>query len=124
MILAPDQYQRTIWANDIEPNIKPGAAVAFAHGFNIHYGYIKPSEDHPVFMVARSPGHIVRREYAAGRGVPVVVAVEQDPRGDGWALTLAYAKALGACAPVPSRPPSRKRPRPISSASRTCSWVA
>ena len=53
MILAPDQYQRTIWANDIEPNIKPGAAVAFAHGFNIHYGYIKPTEDHPVFMVAR-----------------------------------------------------------------------
>ena len=52
MILAPDQYQRTIWANDIEPNIKPGAAVAFAHGFNIHYGYIKPTEDHPVFMVA------------------------------------------------------------------------
>ena len=68
MILAPDQYQRTIWANDIE-----------------------------VFMVApKGPGHIVRREYAAGRGVPVVVAVEQDPRGDGWALTLAYAKALGA----------------------------
>ena len=97
MILAPDQYQRTIWANDIEPNIKPGAAVAFAHGFNIHYGYIKPGEDHPVFMVApKGPGHIVRREYAAGRGVPVVVAVEQDPRGDGWDITLAYAKALGA----------------------------
>ena len=97
MILAPDQYQRTIWANDIEPNIKPGAAVAFAHGFNIHYGYIKPSEDHPVFMVApKGPGHIVRREYAAGRGVPVVVAVEQDPRGDAWDITLAYAKALGA----------------------------
>ena len=63
MILAPDQYQRNIWKNDIEPNIKPGAAVAFAHGFNIHYGYIKPSEDHPVFMVApKGPGHIVRRE--------------------------------------------------------------
>ena len=83
MILAPDQYQRTIWANDIEPNIKPGAAVAFAHGFNIHYGYIKPTEDHPVFMVApKGPGHIV--------------AVEQDPRGDAWDITLAYAKALGA----------------------------
>ncbi len=97
MILAPDQYQRTIWANDIEPNIKPGAAVAFAHGFNIHYGYIKPSEDHPIFMVApKGPGHIVRREYAAGRGVPVVVAVEQDPDGKTWPLCLAYAKALGA----------------------------
>ena len=91
MILAPDQYQRTIWANDIEPNIKPGAA------FNIHYGYIKPTEDHPVFMVApKGPGHIVRREYAAGRGVPVVVAVEQDPDGKTWPLCLAYAKALGA----------------------------
>ena len=97
MILAPDQYQRTIWANDIEPNIKPGAAVAFAHGFNIHYGYIKPTEDHPVFMVApKGPGHIVRREYANGRGVPVVVAVEQDPDGKTWPLCLAYAKALGA----------------------------
>ena len=97
MILAPDQYPRTIWANDIEPNIKPGAAGAFAHGFNIHYGYIKPSEDHPVFMVApKGPGHIVRREYAAGRGVPGGVAGEQDPRGDAWDITLAYAKALGA----------------------------
>ncbi|KAB5917958.1 ketol-acid reductoisomerase, partial [Bifidobacterium adolescentis] len=70
---------------------------AFAHGFNIHYGYIKPTEDHPVFMVApKGPGHIVRREYAAGRGVPVVVAVEQDPDGKTWPLCLAYAKALGA----------------------------
>ena len=97
MILAPDQYQKGIWENDIEPNIKEGAALAFAHGFNIHYGYIKPSEDHPVFMVApKGPGHIVRREYVAGRGVPVVPAVEQDPRGDGWDLALAYAKAIGA----------------------------
>ena len=78
MILAPDQYQKGIWENDIEPNIKP-------------------TEDHPVFMVApKGPGHIVRREYVAGRGVPVVTAVEQDPRGDGWDLALAYAKALGA----------------------------
>ena len=98
MILAPDQYQRTIWANDIEPNIKPGAAIAFAHGFNIHYGYIKPSEDHPVFMVApKGPGHIVRREYAAGRGVPVVVAVEQDPRGDAWDITLLMPRLWALC---------------------------
>ena len=68
MILAPDQYQRTIWANDIEPNIKPGAAVAFAHGFNIHYGYIKPTEDHPVFMVApKGPGHIEWRDRTPRR---------------------------------------------------------
>ena len=97
MILLPDQYQAKVYQEEVESNLKPGAALAFAHGCNIHYGYIKPSEEHPVFMVApKGPGHIVRREYAAGRGVPVVVAVEQDPRGDGWALTLAYAKALGA----------------------------
>ena len=97
MILLPDQYQAKVYKEEVEPNLKPGAALAFAHGFNIHYGYIKPSEDHPVFMVApKGPGHIVRREYVNGRGVPVVVAVEQDPRGDAWALTLAYAKALGA----------------------------
>ena len=98
MILAPDQYQKGIWENDIEPNIKPGAALAFAHGFNIHYGYIKPSEDHPVFMVApKGPGHIVRREYVAGRGVPVVTAVEQDPRGDGWDRALEHALGLMLC---------------------------
>ena len=89
MILLPDQYQAAVYKKDVEPNLKPGAALAFAHGFNIHYGYIKPSEDHPVFMVApKGPGHIVRREYANGRGVPVVVAVEQDPRGDAWDITL------------------------------------
>ena len=97
MILLPDQYQAKVYKEEVEPNLKPGAALAFAHGFNIHYGYIKPSEDHPVFMVApKGPGHIVRREYAAGRGVPVVVAVEQDPDDKTWPLCLAYAKALGA----------------------------
>ena len=97
MILLPDQYQAKVYKEEVEPNLKPGAALAFAHGFNIHYGYIKPSEDHPVFMVApKGPGHIVRREYTNGRGVPVVVAVEQDPDGKTWPLCLAYAKALGA----------------------------
>ena len=97
MVLVPDQVQRFVWKNDIEPNLKPHASVGFAHGFNIHFGYVKPSPDHMIYMVApKGPGHIVRREYAAGRGVPVVVAVEQDPQGDGWPFTLAYAKALGA----------------------------
>ena len=97
MILAPDEIQQELYEAEIAPNLEAGNAVGFAHGFNIHYGYIKPSEDHPVFMVApKGPGHIVRREYANGRGVPVVVAVEQDPRGDAWDITLAYAKALGA----------------------------
>ena len=97
MVLIPDELQADVYAKDIAPNLKQGAYLAFAHGFNIHYGYIKPTEDHPVFMVApKGPGHIVRREYAAGRGVPVVVAVEQDPDGKTWPLCLAYAKALGA----------------------------
>ena len=97
MMLVPDELCADIYNSQVAPYMTEGKALAFAHGFNIHYGYIKPSEDHPVFMVApKGPGHIVRREYVAGRGVPVVTAVEQDPRGDGWDLALAYAKALGA----------------------------
>ena len=97
MILVPDELQPEVYEQHIASHLKAGNTLAFAHGFNIHYGYIKPSEDHPVFMVApKGPGHIVRREYAAGRGVPVVVAVEQDPDGKTWPLCLAYAKALGA----------------------------
>lgn len=96
MILAPDQYQRQLYANEIEPNLKPGAALFFAHGFNIRFGYIKPGPDHDVCMVApKGPGHIVRREYEAGRGVPVLVAVEQDASGQALELALSYAKALG-----------------------------
>ena len=125
MILLPDQYQAKVYKEEVEPNLKPGAALAFAHGFNIHYGYIKPSEDHPVFMVApKGPGHIVRREYAAGRGVPVVVAVEQDPDGKTWPLCLATPRLWALCVQAPSRPPSPRRPRPICSVSRTSSWVA
>jgi ketol-acid reductoisomerase len=97
MILAPDQYQAQIFHEDIEPNMKPDAALAFAHGFNIRYGYIEPGEGHTIFMVApKGPGHMVRREYTSGRGVPVVVACENDAKGDGWDITLAYAKALGS----------------------------
>ena len=96
MILAPDQYQRTIWANDIEPNIKPGAAVAFAHGFNIHFGQIVPPADVDVTMIApKGPGHTVRSEYQAGKGVPCLVAVEQDATGKAKDLALAYALGIG-----------------------------
>ena len=126
MILLPDQYQAAVYKKDVEPNLKPGAALAFAHGFNIHYGYIKPSEDHPVFMVApKGPGHIVRREYAAGRGVPVVVAVEQGPGRQDLAAVPGLTPRLWAlCVQAPSRPPSPRRPRPICSVSRTSSWAA
>lgn len=96
MILAPDQHQRTIYAEDIEPNIKDDAALFFAHGFNIRYGYINPGPNHDVCMVApKGPGHTVRRQFVEGRGVPDIVAVEQDASGQAWELALSYAKAIG-----------------------------
>ena len=96
MILAPDQTQRKLYSEEIEPNLKDDAALFFAHGFNIRFGYIKPSAGHDVCMVApKGPGHLVRREYEAGRGVPVIVAVEQDASGQAWDLALSYAKAIG-----------------------------
>lgn len=96
MILAPDQHQRKLYTESIEPNLQDGDALFFAHGFNIRYGYIKPPAGVDVCMVApKGPGHLVRREYADGRGVPVIVAVEQDATGQAWPLALSYAKAIG-----------------------------
>jgi ketol-acid reductoisomerase len=96
MILAPDQVQRHVYTDEIEPNLKSDAALFFAHGFNIRFGYVKPGAGHDVAMVApKGPGHLVRREYADGRGVPVIVAVEQDASGSAWELALSYAKAIG-----------------------------
>lgn len=96
VILAPDQVQRIVYRDEIEPNLKDGAALVFGHGFNIRFGYIKPAANHDVLMVApKGPGHLVRREYADGRGVPVIVAVEQDASGSAWDLALSYAKAIG-----------------------------
>lgn len=96
MVLAPDQVQRHLYAEAIEPNLVPGDALFFAHGFNIRFGYITPPEGVDVCMVApKGPGHLVRREYTEGRGVPVIVAVEKDESGNAWALALSYAKAIG-----------------------------
>ena len=96
MLLAPDQYQRHIYAQDIAPNLVPGDALFFAHGFNIRFGYIQPPAGVDVCMVApKGPGHLVRREYTEGRGVPVIVAVEKDESGTAWDLALSYAKAIG-----------------------------
>ena len=96
VILAPDQVQRIVYRDEIEPNLKEGAALVFGHGFNIRFGYIKPAATLDVIMVApKGPGHLVRREYVDGRGVPVIVAVEQDASGTAWALALSYAKAIG-----------------------------
>jgi ketol-acid reductoisomerase len=96
VILTPDQVQRSVYANDIQPNLQQGAALLFGHGFNIRFGYIKPETDADVLMVApKGPGHIVRREFADGRGVPVLLAVEQDASGNAWDLAKSYAKAIG-----------------------------
>src|SRR5919112_1840956 len=96
MILAPDHVQRNLYAESVEPNLQDGDALFFGHGFNIRFGYVKPPAGVDVCMVApKGPGHLVRREFAEGRGVPVLVAVEQDASGEAWPLTLAYAKAIG-----------------------------
>jgi ketol-acid reductoisomerase len=96
VILAPDHIQRKLYAESVEPNITPGDTLVFGHGFNIRFGYITPPEGVNVFMVApKGPGHLVRREYVDGRGVPVLVAVEKDASGKTWDLALSYAKAIG-----------------------------
>jgi len=96
MILAPDHIQRKLYAESVEPNLVDGDALYFGHGFNIRFGYIKPPAGVDVAMVApKGPGHLVRREYSAGRGVPVLVAVENDASGKAWELALAYAKGIG-----------------------------
>ncbi|HEX5332357.1 MAG TPA: ketol-acid reductoisomerase [Cellulomonas sp.] len=96
VILAPDQVQRHLYRDEIAPNLNPGSALVFGHGFNIRYGYIKPEPGLDVVMIApKGPGHLVRREFVDGRGVPVIVAVEQDASGGAWELALSYAKAIG-----------------------------
>ncbi|MCH9801361.1 MAG: ketol-acid reductoisomerase [Actinomycetia bacterium] len=97
MVLVPDPAQRDLYNEAIAPNLQDGDALFFAHGFNIRFGYIKPPATVDVAMVApKGPGHLVRREYAAGRGVPAIIAVEQDATGQAWPLALSYAKAIGS----------------------------
>ena len=96
MVLAPDTSQAQIFTDDIEPNLKDGDALFFGHGLNIHFGLIKPAENITVAMVApKGPGHLVRRTFADGKGVPCLIAVEQDPQGNGRELALSYAAAIG-----------------------------
>ncbi|OJV94996.1 MAG: ketol-acid reductoisomerase [Microbacterium sp. 67-17] len=96
MILAPDQHQRGIYNNEIKPNLAPGKTLAFAHGFNIRFGYIEAPEGVDVILIApKAPGHTVRREYVAGRGIPDIIAVEKDASGSAWDLAKSYAKAIG-----------------------------
>jgi ketol-acid reductoisomerase len=97
VILAPDQHQRHLYAQDIAPNLTDGKALVFGHGFNIRFGYIEPPTSVDVILIApKGPGHTVRREYEAGRGVPVIVAVENDATGNAWDLAWSYSKGMGA----------------------------
>jgi len=95
MILIPDEIQADVYASDIAPNLKEGAYIAFGHGFNIHFGKIVPREDISVFMVApKGPGHLVRRTFQEGSGVPCLVAVYQDAKGDTMEVAKAWASAI------------------------------
>jgi ketol-acid reductoisomerase len=96
MILVPDEFQGNLYSNEINGNIKQGAALVFAHGLNIHFKLIQPREDLDVFMIApKGPGHTVRSEYLKGGGVPCLVAVERDKSGNALKIALSYASAIG-----------------------------
>jgi ketol-acid reductoisomerase len=96
MMLTPDELQAAIYANDLKPNMRPDTALAFAHGFNIHFKLVDPRPDMDVFMIApKGPGHTVRSEYVKGGGVPCLVAVEQNPSGNALEIALSYASAIG-----------------------------
>ncbi|GGD50368.1 ketol-acid reductoisomerase [Erythrobacter arachoides] len=96
MILAPDEHQAAIWEDDLKGRMKPGAALAFAHGLNVHFGLIEPRPDIDVIMIApKGPGHTVRSEYVRGGGVPCLIAVHQDASGNAHDVALAYASAVG-----------------------------
>jgi len=96
MILTPDEFQADLYKNEIEPNIRQGATLAFAHGFSIHFQTIRPRADLDVIMIApKAPGHTVRSEFQAGRGIPDLVAVAQDASGKALATALSYASAIG-----------------------------
>jgi ketol-acid reductoisomerase len=96
MILLPDEHHAQIYRDYIEPNIKKGAALAFAHGFNIHYGQVQPRPDLDVFMVApKAPGHTVRSTYAQGGGTPMLIALHQNPSKKARDIALSYAAAIG-----------------------------
>jgi ketol-acid reductoisomerase len=95
-ILLPDEVQRKVWEEDIKPNIKKGIILSFAHGFNIRFKQIIPTPDLDVIMIApKGPGHLVRRQYEEGKGVPCLIAVEQNASGKAKDLALAYAKGIG-----------------------------
>ena len=118
MILLPDENHAEVYQQSIEPNIKKGAALAFAHGFNIHFSQILPRADLDVIMIApKGPGHLVRSTYVAGGGVPSLIAAYQDKSGKARDIALSYAAAIGAArAGVIETPNSRPTPRSVIAA--------
>ena len=96
MILAPDEYQGDLYKESIEPHIKKNTTLAFAHGFNIHFDQIKPASEHDVIMIApKSPGHLVRSTFLQGKGVPTLIAINNDHSGNAKNIALSYASAIG-----------------------------
>ncbi|AKG04750.1 ketol-acid reductoisomerase [Salimicrobium jeotgali] len=96
MVLLPDEYQPTVFEEQIKPNLEAGNALAFAHGFNVHFNQVVPPSDVDVFLVApKGPGHLVRRTFEEGAGVPALIGVEQDPSNQAKDIALAYAKGIG-----------------------------
>jgi ketol-acid reductoisomerase len=94
--LIPDEFQGDVYKNDIKPNLKKGKALVFAHGFNIHFKAIKPPKNVDVFLVApKGPGHLVRRQFVEGAGVPSLFAIHQDATGNARELAMAYGKGIG-----------------------------
>jgi ketol-acid reductoisomerase len=125
MLLLPDEHQAALYRRS-SPSMRKGAALAFAHGFNIHFGQIEPRTDLDVIMIApKGPGHLVRSTYTQGGGVPSLIADAPGCHRSGTQLALSYASAnRRRTRPASSRPASAKRPRPTCSASRPCCAAA
>jgi len=114
MMLMPDEHIAAVYKSEVEPNIRKGATLGFAHGFNIHYGQVMPREDLDVVMIApKAPGHTVRSTYAQGGGTPMLIAVHRDQSGKARDLALSYAAAIGGAR-------AGKRRKPTCSASKRC----
>ena len=123
MVLAPDEHQAAIYQTDLAPNLRDGAALAFAHGLNIHFGLIEPRADLDVFMIApKGPGHTVRSEYQRGGGVPCLIAIGQDASGNAHDVALSYASAIGGgrAGVIETSFKRGMRDRPVRRAGRCC----
>ncbi len=125
MILLPDEKQADVYESEIRDGVAPGNLLMFAHGFTIHFGQIDPGPEVDVGMVApKGPGHLVRRQFVEGNGVPGLMAIDRDPTGSARDLVLAYARGIGCTRAGVIETTSRTRPRPTCSASRPCSAAA